>query len=243
MKTTRVLASLALLTAVGASTARADFKDFSWLCSPGAVRTCASLQVYTTLLGSGGTAVTIAVRNLQGTAAWDNTGGSLISRIGLVAPNLSGASGLTVGSIGAQVVGAPHGNWYLASPGMLGGPIELTAGITPGTKTGGIIGCSAPSGGAPGSYFRTCGTGWVLFSFTTTNNWSANNAEVAFLSQYWKVNNGGNECSSVDDGSGRPVCTNVVPEPITMVLLGSGLAGVGGAGLIRRRRGKDVTSV
>jgi hypothetical protein len=54
-----------------------------------------------------------------------------------------------------------------------------------------------------------------------------------------------------DIGSANPTCPEgegkcsdwaVVPEPITMVLLGTGLAGVGGAAALRRRRrGHDVT--
>lgn len=45
-----------------------------------------------------------------------------------------------------------------------------------------------------------------------------------------------------DDYNGPGDCgTNVVPEPITMLLLGTGLAGMGGFGALRRRRkGLDI---
>jgi len=239
MRTVRVLATLGVLTMAGAASLRADFKDFSNRCFPGAVRVCASLQVYTAINGSGGTNVVILVRNLQG---WnwgiDNTGGSILTRIGLTAPSITGASGLSVTGVGAGVVGSPATPWALSTPGGLGGSIELTA------VSGGIVGCNPPGiGGLPSSYFQTCGGGWVAFTFTTTNAWSANVAEVAWLTQRVSSPYGpqGYECGSVQ-GGGRDECTTVTPEPVTMLLLGSGLAGVGGMGLVRRRRGKDVAS-
>lgn len=245
MRTARVLAAASLLAVSSAGALRADFKDFSNRCTPGALRACASIQVYTSLNGSGGTNVTILVRNLQGGPFGDNTGGSVISRIGLVTPTIVGASGLTVTGInGASTIGNPGSQWLLRNPGGLGGLVELTAGLQNNGGPGGVLGCTAPWGGLPSSYFQTCNGGWVALSFTTTNAWSANSAEVAFLSTSYAVNNGGFECDTDNLPTPRPQCfdATVTPEPVTMILLGSGLASMGGVGLIRRRKGTDVTT-
>jgi hypothetical protein len=54
----------------------------------------------------------------------------------------------------------------------------------------------------------------------------------------------GHECDTDDIPTPRPQCYDVTatPEPITMILLGSGLASMGGFGMVRRRRGTDVTN-
>jgi hypothetical protein len=238
----RTLTIAALVAAVTASTATADTMSFINRCTPGSMKACASLVVTTTAY-SGGTMVTIRVTNLQGTFSWDQTQGSLITRIGIVAPSISGGAGLTVTAQGgATATGTPGPLWVLRNPGGLGGPIELDAGILTNTN-GGIAGCSAPAGGYPANYFSTCG-GWVEFSFTTTNTWSASNAELAWLTRNMTnpvAPNGAIECDTQPNNAGRAVCAEVVPEPITMVLLGSGLAGMTGFGVVRRRRkGNDI---
>jgi len=241
MRLTRVLAVASLLAVASAASLRADTKNFFNFCTAASVKACHSMTVITTWTLSG-TNVTIRVRNLQGSLyGVDNTGGSLIRRIGLTAPAIVGATGLAVNAAaGAQTFGSPAPIWLLSNPGGLGGQVELTAG-TPGVQ-GGIQGCDAPFGGSPANRFRTCDTGWVDFTFTTTNFWSANDAQVAVLTDRYAVNGGGEECDDLQATPGRIACTMVTPEPITMILLGSGLASMGGFGLIRRRKGNDVVN-
>lgn len=249
MRLATVLAGIAVISAGSASTLRADFKDFGNRCSSGAIRTCASIQMYTTLDANGGTFVRILVRNLQGWYGYDNSTGSSLTRIGIVTPQISGVSGgLTAQAISpAGQVDNPAGVWQLRTPGVLGGPIELTAG-GPAGKMAGVVGCNEPMGGYPDAYIQTCGGGWAEFTFSTTNAWSANDAEIAWLMTRIGPNNTTVECGT-DQGSlnsTREYCgvtTMVTPEPVTMLLLGSGLAGMGGFGLVRRRKKDgDVTN-
>ncbi len=246
--TNRVLKSLAIVAAVGASVASASpiTKDFGTRCSPGALRACASVSITTQVVGSQ-TLVLIAIRNQAGPGyPADHTGGSLITRLGIVAPaGITSAGNLTITSVGGAIThgNAAH-NWFLRTPGALGGMIELTAGINARTINGAIAGCYSPFGGLPSAYYQTCAPGgYIDFAFTTNNIWSANNAELAWLTQ--DANNPagtGVECDTAPNNAGRAYCTGVTPEPVTMVLLGSGLASMGGMGLVRRRRNKDVVN-
>lgn len=242
MRLNRVLVAASLIAVSAAASVRADQKDFLNICTPSFLKACTSVQVITNWNGSV-TQVTIRVRNLEG-GVFDNTGGSLIRRIGLVAPVITGATGLSVNAVsGATAVGSPAGLWFLSNPGNLGGLITFTAGPPAGGPgTGGIEGCNAPFGAQRSSYFRTCNTGWVELTFTTTNNWSANNSDVAILTTDWANSGGGLECDTDNNPLPRPACVVATPEPVTMILLGSGLASMGGFGLVRRRKGTDVIS-
>ena len=96
--------------------------------------------------------------------------------------------------------------------------------------------------------------GYVIISFTSTNLATYNMDALYARSHIQSF--GATDCSIKPDSQGPDhvvgdvatinadcgMPTEVVPEPITMVLLGSGLAGIGGVKLRRRRREEEVGS-
>jgi len=235
------MAILAALVAVTAGSASATEMQFNNYCTAGSIRTCASLKVVTNWNATlNRNEVQVWVRNLQGTHNMDNTGGSPITRVGLTAPILRNVRNFAVTTdAGTGEYGNASSYWAMRNS-LIEGPVTFSTSVPNSSPEGGIMGC-VPYPGAVVNYFQTCGTGYVIFSFTTTNLWDASQAQVA-----WKIQTNANDqdfyaCRSDAPisspeycGSFDPIPPVATPEPVTVVLLGSGLAAM--AGKYRRRK-------
>jgi hypothetical protein len=214
------LAAAAMLGTLAVTPAWADF-NFSNVCGGNSFHTCASGSLATSV-GGGVTVVTINV-------TFEGTQGELWKSVGLI--------GLPAGSSVAFTSG-PAG--YEAPP-----PNDLSGGGLPDDTFGSPC-CTSPGNGQMlGNAGITSGT----FVFTIQGELTQQQIDALGVGIHGI--SGPNGCSTKFGvtSSGAVNNTNpdefercsetVIPEPITMTLLATGLAGMGGVGFIRRRRRED----
>lgn len=257
----RLFGLVALLTIGTASAAKAD-GFMSWnVCGGNTFMTCAAVQVNVV-----GTNVTMRVWNLAGTnGSYGGTvftgvglfnvpsGVSAVVNSGNTPTYVTAMTGPTRGSDNPSA-------WLIKNNKQIGGGVQLDlVGTTP-SGIGDGIASNCLLGALPGGTNQlwmnpTCGTngvtnpttngGWVEFSFAVTQTWDPSQGTELLV----KGQNGPNGQSTECITSGQqlncypftpppppPPPPQVAPEPISMTLLGTGLLGIGGAGLRRRRK-------
>lgn len=250
-----------LLCALGfASSASAQSKNWT-VCGGNNFATCASVTV-----SISGNVVTMTVMNLSGTNG--TYGGTIFTGIGLynVPSNVCLVSGSVCattpvqsamsGPTAASNKGTPSA-WYVQNDKQIGGGIKLDlvgqTGNNTSTINNGIAdNCllSAVPGGKNNFWMDpACGTagvqnpgtngGFVVFSFHVNQSWNLDNTELLVKGQNGP-NGQSTECFTGTSPNGQAANCFTVPEPTTVALLASGLVGLSGAGLLRRRRGSDV---
>jgi hypothetical protein len=207
----RIIGSAAVLLSATATAAHADLGGLTngaQYCGGNAFSTCATINSISYVGG----VLTLQVTNTSGNA------GSVFTQIGLA--NIGGT--FTVATFGAVGDGA----WSQGTNGLSGAGINNAV-------IGGMADAPPPTNGLHDGQT-------VTFTFTFTGTPDLTDLQLAIHDQGGSP---GGACASstklvVSGGvANDPTCgTTTVPEPMTMSLLATGLASMGGVGAFKRRR-------
>jgi hypothetical protein len=245
-----VLALVGGLALASTSPAWADgFKSYR-VCGGTTFATCAAVEI--TVVGQN---VTMRVWNLSanvgatGGAAAGQFGGTILNGIGFY--NVPAGVLVNTGSLAVNgpVRGTddPQGFWKLHNFGSVAFSVDFNA-ATPRTSGGIASGC-ASAGELPGTppdlFMNPCNSAfgnnanWVVFTFKIHGgSWDPSTSDIS-IRGYNGLDQSTTECWTDTSPNGLPSnCSSITttPEPVTMTLLATGLAGMGGAGFFRRRR-------
>ena len=241
----RILVGIGIATLI--SSAAAAQNKFWFVCGGSNFSTCAAVRVGLTTASNGNTDVTMRVWNLSGLNG--SASSSVFTWIGFHGTGVSGVSAVTqqsaMAASSAGVQGTPAA-WYTgAAPSQAGG-IRVQMATTSSSGNSSINNslanqCNpgANPGGNNSLWLNPCFgstsdvndlSNYVTLKFQTSGQWDLTNTNLLI-----QVQNGPNGMSTQCITGPGGNCS-VVPEPITMVLLGSGLLGVGAARMRRRRK-------
>jgi hypothetical protein len=242
-----VLTMVGVLIVVSPTSAWGDgFRSYR-LCGGNAFNTCAAVEINVV-----GQTVTMRVWNLSQNSGASNglgasaNGSSILDGIAFF--NLPAGLQVNTGSLTVSGPGATsnHG-WTLrnydavgafAVDGKNGPNHSVTGGIASGC--GSQVTSQANLLVTPCSAMYTAGS-WVTFSFQISGSWDPRLSDIAIRSHDSRTGETNDFWTGMSP-SGRPgIATTVTPEPVTMTLLATGLAGMAGAGLVHRRRKSSNT--
>jgi hypothetical protein len=244
------------LAMAGATAAPAEAVTFYNICSPGAFKACASADV--TISPSNQLVIRVWNMNQSTTGVIADYASATGGWHTITAMGISGIGYTMSGSSTSLTARYFNGTTYTALSQWTSGNNPTNAQQLQITNTGasvanghreGIVGCLDP-GQSNANHVSTCNTypaaPYVEFTISGFSSLSLNNAIFEFHGQQVAQATGcttfsaSNPACTENSLKGRGPPTEVVPEPITMILLGSGLLGVGGAAQRRRRREAEI---
>jgi hypothetical protein len=238
MKKILVLAPLvaALLAPLG--TAGAQTRDWGSFCTTGlALNFCGSVQVSAVASAGGGTDVTFTILNTSG-GALGGDASAVFTGIGL--DNI-GLGDPTVGPVTVTMNGTTFSGWQVEVDKQGGGGVnvDLLADTENGINNGISSACAPVNnriatggiGGCPG------GSNTVTISFHISSTFDLADASLFIKAQ------GAQSSVCVIGSECAPITTSAVPEPATLLLVGTGMLALAGGRRRSRRRAKHVESV
>lgn len=255
----RFLLAAAALIAAGLAPSRSEAQSWlqSWeLCTTAYFSSCHSVSVQTHAIMSGssrvGTAISISLHNFQGQGyPFDNTLSSGLGNVLLARAGQGGwgaSSGTATGVAAGGATGTATWDWWTYHSVTGRGPNEYVSVRAPnyGSGQGFVGGCGTlPLAFGIQTPTRTCAPNstWTLtfsiafnvdaYEFDGVLLHAVSTTFDTFCARNFAAFDLGTECQMVD---GSVTQLNVVPEPMTVALLGTGLVGVGGARLRRRKK-------
>jgi hypothetical protein len=247
-KTVRIVALFGALAAGLPVAAHADgFRSYK-LCGGDTFATCAAVSI--NVVGSD---VTVRLWNLSGNSAatyGSNTyAGTIFNGIGFY--NTGGVSAV-LGTLNATGPRGPGSlAWRLANNARVAfgvdfrtqttGSVNTQNGVASGCATSGQLPTGQNLFVNPCSGLSTNAADWVTFTFKISGTWDPNNSDIVIRGLNGPQGQATECWSGVVPGTNTPSnCTTVTPEPVSMTLLATGLAGIGGMGVFRRRKKQNV---